>query len=75
MVKMDIGNAFRHLLDGKEVRRLDWEDEKVRLKIINEKLMIFDLEDELWHPLIVSSGDIAGTDWVIVKEGTQLEVI
>jgi len=53
------------LLNGGSVRRSSWEDERVRITINNDQLMIWKAEDNRFHPLIVSVGDLEGTDWVL----------
>jgi len=66
--KMSFGDAMKEALEGKYVRRLEWEDKNARLVIIDEKLMVYRSDDKKFHPLIVSSGDIAGDDWIITEE-------
>ncbi len=64
---MSFGSAMNAVLNGERVRRADWEDEEVYLTMRDEQLMIFKTEDKLLHPLTISGGDIAGTDWVVMK--------
>ncbi len=54
-----------NLLDGKKVRRQEWINDKTHLAMKDEKLMIFDPQDNLYHPLTVSRGDFLGTDWIV----------
>ena len=70
-LEMDFGEAMQEVLKGRHVRRLEWEDRNARLALINEQLMIFEPEDKMFHPLIISSGDLAGTDWVVTEEKTR----
>ena len=65
---MDFGSAMFEVLKGNKVRRQEWEDEGVYLVLQNEQLMIFKTEDKMLHPLVVTSGDIAGQDWAIIEE-------
>jgi len=65
--KMDFGSALKEAAEGKRVRRLEWEDEGIYLTFYKEQLMIFLTKDKTLHPLVVSFGDVAGEDWVIVK--------
>ena len=65
---MDFGAAMTAVLNGNKVRSEGWEDENIYLVLQNEKLMIFKTEDKMLHPLIVTSGDMAGQDWVIIEE-------
>ena len=54
------------LLDGKKVKRQEWIDDGTYLVIENEKLMIFRPDDQKFHPLIVTTGDLLGTDWIVM---------
>ena len=65
---MDFGQAMRKVIQGHHVRREEWEDKKVRLALVEEKLMIFLTSDNRFHPLIVNAGDLHGEDWVVTKE-------
>jgi hypothetical protein len=47
-------------------RRLEWPENGEYLVMHEEKVMLFKPEDNKLHPLIVSKGDILGTDWVII---------
>lgn len=67
-LQMDFGAAMKEVLKGKHVRRLEWRDKNVRLAFVDEKLMIYETEDGMFHPLVVSSGDIAGVDWVVTEK-------
>jgi len=63
---MTFSQALMRLMGGSKVRRLEWEDQAIYLVMKDERLMIFKTDDKQLHPLIVSSGDISGTDWVVV---------
>jgi len=69
---MNFGSAMNAVLNGERVRRLDWENEDVFLAMRDEQLMIFKPEDNMLHPLTVSAGDMAGTDWIVIK---RMEVV
>ena len=58
-------DAIRELLQGVNVTKLEWDNVDIYLTMDDEKLMI-KLEDGLLHPLIVSTGDMTGVDWVCV---------
>lgn len=62
---LNFAEAMEALLDDKKVRRQEWPEDGTYLFIKNEQVTIFKPEDKLFHPLIISSGDILGTDWVI----------
>ena len=65
--QMNFGDALLSAADNNKIRRLEWEDKDVYLTFHEEQLMIFLTEDKKLHPLIVSTGDALGEDWVIVK--------
>lgn len=67
-LQMSFGDALNEILKGRHIRRLEWEDKAARLALIDEKLMVFRLDDKMFHPLIVSFGDIAAKDWVVAEE-------
>ena len=62
---LTFSKALDELMAGKKVRRLDWADGNIHLKVVDEKLSIF-LADKQYHPLIVSIGDLIADDWVVV---------
>lgn len=64
---LNFGSAMNAVANGGKVRRLEWKDENVYISINKETVVIFKTEDSQLHPLIVSLGDITGTDWVVVK--------
>ena len=64
---MDFGSALEKAVEGKKVRRLEWEDKGIYLIFKNDQLMIFLTKDNMLHGLIVSLGDVLGTDWVVVE--------
>ncbi len=67
--EMNFGDATQETLKGKHVRRLEWEEDRnARVALINDQLMVYRSDDKKFHPLIVSSGDIAGEDWIITEE-------
>ena len=68
---MNFATALEQMVDGKRVRRLEWEDEGVYLVFDKEMLAIFKTEDRVLHPLLVSTGDVVAEDWVIVREDQQ----
>ncbi len=66
----NITDAFKALLDGKKVRRQEWPDNGTHLIMRDERVMIFDPDDKKLHPLILSAGDILGTDWVVISQNS-----
>lgn len=70
--QMVFASAMREALNGKRVRRLTWENKGVYLAMESEQLMIFKTEDRMFHPLIVSAGDITATDWIVLDEDRMI---
>ncbi|MCZ7405410.1 MAG: DUF2829 domain-containing protein [Candidatus Methanoperedens sp.] len=60
------------LVAGKKCRRLAWEDKGVYVVIQNEQVMLYKTDDKKLHPLIVSIGDIEGTDWIVVESKEKM---
>lgn len=69
---MTFGACIEKLMLGERCRRMSWEDEGVYIVIQDEKLMIYLTSDKRLHPLTISTGDITGTDWVIVGKQESL---
>jgi hypothetical protein len=66
--KMTFGEALNKVVEGKMVRRAEWEDERVFLTIANERLMISKPDTKTMDYLIVSQADIIAEDWVIYEQ-------
>lgn len=62
---MTFGDAMTCVLNGQDVRRLEWPDTTVVLTMREERLSIRKADGTV-SDLIVSAGDIAGTDWIVV---------
>ena len=65
---LDFSGALDALLSDEKVRRIEWPDDGTYLVIADDKIMIFKTEDDMLHPLMVSRGDLLGTDWVVIKK-------
>ncbi len=60
---MKFGETMEDLAEnGGKARRREWTDQKIYVTFVDEKLMILG-EDNLLHPLIISSGDVLNGDW------------
>ena len=59
--------ALNEVLKNKKVRRSEWNDKEVYMAIEDDILMIFLTDDNMLHPLKVSTSDILGKDWVVVE--------
>ena len=58
--------ALEKVADGEKVSKLEWDDLKVYGFLNNNLLSLHKADDKLYN-WIVSDGDLAGTDWVIIK--------
>ena len=66
----DFTGILNFLLDGKKVRRQEWPDDGTHLAIRDEKVMIFKPDSKTFHPLILSTGDLTGIDWVVISQNS-----
>lgn len=58
--------ALRHVQTlGARATKLEWNNQKIYMAMNGDTLSIM-LEDGLYHPLLVTTGDIIGTDWVML---------
>lgn len=64
--QMDFPRAMRSVMGGKSVTKLEWGKPEIHVCMFDNKLVIYK-EDGQYHPLIVTSGDLFGKDWVIVE--------
>jgi len=69
---MNFSSALEHLMNGKKVRQLKWEDEEIYIVMHDDLLMIYKTDDNKVHPLILSAEDITANDWVVVGENRQV---
>lgn len=59
------GEALKKLTLGSKVMRAGWPDNGEYLIIADERLMIYKPDDDMLHPLIVTTGDIVAHDWQV----------
>lgn len=59
-------DAMREVINGKKVTKLEWATSEVFLQLKDGFLKIY--RDSKYYDLIVSEGDMIGTDWVVVEE-------
>lgn len=64
---MAISGCISNLLQGKSMRRMEWEDPEVFVVVKDEKVMIYKPETKKLHPLIISTGDLTATDWITAE--------
>ena len=65
MGEMKFAEIIDPLLEGNKLRRMSWP-EGVFLSIRDEQLKIYNPSDKSVRPLILSTGDMMGEDWVIM---------
>lgn len=69
------GSMFQHcvgfLLGGKKMRRQEWPDDGTYVVMRDEILVIYKPQTKTFHPLKLSTGDMAGEDWIVVKKGGE----
>lgn len=63
---MDFYEALKQIMAGKKLTRADWHNEDCIF--MHAGAMHIRKTDGSLHTLIVSDGDIAATDWALVRE-------
>ena len=63
-VGMDFSEAINKILADKRVTRLEWNDKNIYCFLKAEVLHIRTDKEHQW---MISSGDLMGTDWVVVE--------
>jgi len=63
--RMHFDAAMKMVVEGKKVKRLEWPKDGTYLAMKDAQVCIFKPEDKQMHPLILTDGDILGTDWVL----------
>ena len=64
MTLMTFPEAMAEVIKGKHVTKLEWGTDKIQLFLTD--FLYIQKEDGEIAPLLVSSGDMIGTDWIIV---------
>lgn len=64
-IEMDFYQALRHVYEGGKVTKLEWGSTEEYLLLRNNQLQLRK-KDGTFHPLIVSDGDMAGKDYVVI---------
>lgn len=63
---MDFYDALRRVIDGEQVRRQEWPP--LAAIFMHNGLLYLRQVDGALHTLIVSDGDLRGTDWVVTHD-------
>jgi hypothetical protein len=64
-IEIDFPNAIREVLLGKKITKLEWNDPEFYILLQDGYLRIHK-PDNKFYDLIVSDGDMNGTDWVVI---------
>ena len=64
-VTMTFPEAMQAVLDGKVVTKLEWGDAAQEYACMHEGQFLLHRADG-WHMWTVNTGDVLGTDWVVV---------
>lgn len=67
VASLDFADAIRQVIDGRRVRRLEWQDADVCVFRADGFLKIRKSDGTL-HALLVSDGDLLAMDWVVIRE-------
>jgi hypothetical protein len=59
-------DALKATLDGKKIRKLEWEDDSIYCALVDEKLCIR-MPDQKFHAWQLQAADMLGDDWVIIE--------
>lgn len=65
-ILFDFPTAIKKVSEGKKVSKEEWKNTKIYGLLKDERLMIHK-EDKTDHAWIISTGDLTGTDWFVVK--------
>jgi len=63
---MSFCDALKLVAEGKKITKLEWNDESVYLILHKDKVHIHTPSDKMLHPLIVTTGDILGDDYIVI---------
>ena len=65
-ISMSFPDAIRYVTDGLRITKLEWGNENIWVELKDGHLKIHK-EDNIYHDLIVSDGDLVGLDWTILQ--------
>ena len=63
-ITMSFPDAMREILNGKKVRRMEWENEEEHCLLKDGWLSIY--INGAMHVWKISDGDVEGNDWIVV---------
>jgi hypothetical protein len=66
VVMMDFPSAMKEVIQGRKVRRIEWESEEVFV-FLHDKYLSIQYPGKSPSPLLVSDGDLMGEDWIVLE--------
>jgi len=63
---MDFPNALRHVINGKQITKLEWGDPTIYV-VLKDGFLTIKRHDG-YHRLVLNDGDLFGEDWVVVSD-------
>ena len=61
----DLFEALKAISQGKRITKKEWADNNIYCILTDGEVRIM-LTDGILHPWIISDGDLAGLDWIIL---------
>lgn len=71
---MNFSSAIREITEGKKLTKIEWDNKDIYIFLKDDQLKI-KLGDGRIVSLIVSTGDMVGTDWIVIDEPKREPVI
>ena len=68
MEEKSFSSIVEDLLEGKKVRRKEWPSDGTYITISVDRLVIYLPKSKTFNPLIVTTGDLQGEDWLVIHE-------
>lgn len=63
--QIDFFEALKSVADGKSITKLEWKNENI-IGLMHDGRLTILLEDKKLHDWIISDGDMAGTDYIVL---------
>jgi hypothetical protein len=64
-VQMPFSAAIALVAAGRRITKLEWDNPSMYLALVDERLVV-KKADGTFAPVLLSSGDLLGTDWVVL---------
>lgn len=72
VTSLDFFEALRAVYAGERITRPDWGGEDEYAVLRGGWLMLHKRSDSTFHQWMVSEGDMAGTDWIVLGTGATV---